>query len=185
MKLHFQNTNIKKIGRYFFAFFLFSGFFGIAYSQKNIPNLMDSGVSTINITPDWPVRLAGFATRSKAEAEGTLIQLNAKALALGSDKQGASVVITVDLIGIPWNVTKEVARRLQAKAGLDPAHLAISASHTHSGPELGDLLNILQYRSAIAFSDSLIAKDQMNRISLYVEQLTDKLEAVALDAGES
>ena len=182
MKLYFQNTNIKKIGRHFFAFFFFSGFFGIAYSQKNIPNLMDSGVSTINITPDWPVRLAGFAIRSKAEAEGTLIQLNAKALALGSDKQGASVVITVDLIGIPWNVTKEVARRLQAKAGLDPAHLAISASHTHSGPELGDLLNILQYRSAIAFSDSLIAKDQMNRISLYVEQLTDKLEAVALEA---
>jgi len=144
--------------------------------------LMEAGVSAINITPDWPVRLAGFAIRSKDEADGTILQLNAKALALGSDKQGASVIITVDLIGIPWNVTKAVASRLKTKAGLDPSRLAICASHTHSGPELGDLLNILQYRSGTAFSDSLISKEQMNRISLYVEQLTDKLEQVALQA---
>ncbi len=145
-------------------------------------NLLDAGVSTINITPEWPVRLAGFAIRSKDAAEGTLLQLNAKALALGNDKQGPSVVITVDLIGIPWNVTKEVASRLKSKMGLDPARLAICASHTHSGPELGDLLNILQYRSATAFSDSLISVDQMNKISLYVAQLTDKLEQVAIQA---
>ena len=154
-----------------------------AYCQKkNTGQLIDAGVSVINITPEWPVRLAGFAIRSKAEAEGTLMQLNAKALALGNDKQGPSVIITVDLIGIPWNVTKAVAGRLHAKAGLDPTRLAISASHTHSGPELGTLLNILQYRSATAFSDSLIDKNQMNRILLYVEQLTDKLEQVALQA---
>lgn len=144
--------------------------------------MIEAGVASTNITPEWPVRLAGFAIRSKSEAESTLLPLNAKALAIGSDKQGPSVIITIDLIGIPWNVTKEVAKRLSARAGLDPSRLAISASHTHSGPELGDLLNILQYRSATSFSDSLIAKDQMNRISLYVEQLTDKLEQVALQA---
>ncbi|MES3017287.1 MAG: neutral/alkaline non-lysosomal ceramidase N-terminal domain-containing protein [Bacteroidota bacterium] len=156
----------------------------VASGQQTKPahRAIDAGVSDVDITPEWPVRLAGFAIRSKAEAEGTLLPLKAKALALGDDKQGASVLITVDLIGIPWNVTKEVAKRLAAKAGLKPEQLAISASHTHSGPELGDLLNILQYRSATAFSDSLIPKDQMNRISLYVEHLTDKLEKVALEA---
>ena len=156
-----------------------------AQNTRPARNLMDAGVSSINITPEWPVRLAGFAIRSKDEAQGTILPLNAKALALGNDKQGPSVIITVDLIGIPWNVTKEVAKRLNEKTGLDPARLAICASHTHSGPELGGLLNILQYRSSTAFSDSLIAKEQMNRISLYVEQLTDKLEKVALEAMDA
>ncbi|MEJ7692758.1 neutral/alkaline non-lysosomal ceramidase N-terminal domain-containing protein [Daejeonella sp.] len=169
---------------YLFAIVFILSFVGAATGQKinSSHQLMDVGVSAVNITPEWPVRLAGFAIRSKDEAESTLLPLNAKALAFGNDKQGPSVIITVDLIGIPWNVTKEVARRLAAKTGLNPEHLAISASHTHSGPELGDLLNILQYRSATAFSDSLISKEQMNRISLYVEQLKDKLEQVALDA---
>ncbi|MGV3686358.1 MAG: neutral/alkaline non-lysosomal ceramidase N-terminal domain-containing protein [Daejeonella sp.] len=172
------------LGRILFVFLLvfFVKDMANAQSRRSEKDLIDAGVSSINITPEWPVRLAGFAVRSKNAAEGTLMQLNAKALAFGNDKQGPSVVITVDLIGIPWNVTKEVASRLKLKAGLDPARLAISASHTHSGPELGDLLNILQYRSATAFSDSLISIEQMNRISLYVAQLTDKLEQVALEA---
>lgn len=179
-----KNRNL--LVRTWAAMFLFVLIAGLAPAQAQTTNsgkdLMEAGVSSINITPEWPVRLAGFAVRSKDGADGTLQQLNAKALAFGSDKQGASVVITVDLIGIPWNVTKEVASRLKLKVGLDPARLAISASHTHSGPELGDLLNILQYRSATSFSDSLISVDQMNRISLYVAQLTDKLEQVAIQA---
>jgi hypothetical protein len=184
MKQLLTKRNIAGLEKYFLLILFFISFVGPAFSQKNNTKkeIIDAGVSSINITPEWPVRLAGFAIRSKAEAEGTLLQLNAKALAIGNDKQGPSVVITVDLIGIPWNVTKAVANRLAAKTGLDPARLAICASHTHSGPELGDLLNILQYRSATAFSDSLIPRDQMNRISLYVEQLTDKLEQVALEA---
>lgn len=180
--LFFENFGVVEIGKLLLAIFFFFGLIENTYGRKTSPKIIDAGVSSINITPDWPVRLAGFAIRSKAEAEGTLLRLNAKALALGSDKQGASVIITVDLIGIPWNVTKEVARRLQDKTGLAPANFAISASHTHSGPELGDLLNILQYRSSTSFSDSLIAKSQMNHIAWYVEQLTDKLEQVALEA---
>ena len=171
-----------------FAIFLFILSLTVSVQAQNRSagnKLMDVGVATVDITPEWPVRLAGFAVRSKDEAQATLLPLNAKALAFGSDRQGASVVITVDLIGIPWNVTKEVANRLQIKKGIDPARLAMSASHTHSGPELGDLLNILQYRSATAFSDSLISIDQMNRISLYVAQLTDKLEQVAIQALEA
>lgn len=183
-KIPLRIRKVKDLGKYIVTILFFLSITGSVYSQTARTNgeMMDAGVSVINITPEWPVRLAGFAIRSKAEAEGTLLQLNAKALALGNDKQGPSIIITVDLIGIPWNVTKEIANRLSAKTGLDPARLAICASHTHSGPELGDLLNILQYRSATAFSDSLIAKDQMNRILLYVEQLTNKLEQVALQA---
>lgn len=185
VKMNLVDTKLRiDLRKYLVTVFFVLSSFGPALGQKlnSSHQMMDAGVSSINITPEWPVRLAGFAVRSKEAAEATLLPLNAKALAFGNDKQGPSVVITVDLIGIPWNVTQEVAGRLAAKTGLDPARFAISASHTHSGPELGDLLNILQYRSSTAFSDSLISKEHMNRISLYVEQLTDKLEQVALEA---
>ena len=45
-------------------------------------------------------------------------------------------LITMDLIGVPRNVRLHVAEQVQKQFGIDPAHLAINASHTHSGPEL-------------------------------------------------
>ena len=153
-----------------------------AQQKGKIQKAMDVGIARIDITPETPVRLAGFAVRSKTESEGVLQRLSAKALAFGNDKQGPSIIITIDLIGIPGRVTEEVAERLKAKAGIDRANFTISASHTHSGPEVGNLLNILPYRSASSYSDSLMPVEHLNHINLYVEQLTSKLEQVALAA---
>lgn len=152
-----------------------------AYAQQ-AGKTMQVGIARIDITPETPVRLAGFAARSKTEAQGALQRLSAKALAFGNDKDGPSILITADMIGIPAHVTAEVARRLEQKAGIDRARFAISASHSHSAPELGDLLNILQYRSSSSYSDSLMPVEHINHINLYVEQLTSKLEQVALAA---
>jgi hypothetical protein len=93
-------------------------------------------------------------------------------------------LITVDLVGIPKHITQKLARQLSKKVGLDPAQLVICASHTHGGPEVGNLLNILQYRGE-TFSDSLLAVDQLVHISIYTEQLSQKLEEVALAALEN
>lgn len=143
---------------------------------------MEVGVARIDITPEGPIRLAGFAVREKSESQGVLQPLSAKALAFGTDKQHPSILITVDLIGIPGRITARVAESLSKKAGILPANFAICASHTHSGPEMGDLLNILQYRNATTYSDSLLPAEHINRIVQYSEQLTLKLEQVALEA---
>src|SRR5690606_2007904 len=92
-----------------------------------------------------------------------------------------SILITVDLVGIPKHITKRLAEQLSRKTGLDSAQLVICASHTHGGPEVGNLLNILQYRGE-TFSDSLLALDHLVHISQYTEQLSQKLEEVALAA---
>lgn len=151
--------------------------------QVKIPKgMLDIGVARIDITPETPIRLAGMGLRTKAESDGVLQRLNAKALAIGTDAQGPCILITVDLIGIPGHVTDEIAKRLAKKTGLDRSRLVICASHTHSGPELGTLINILQYRTATAFSDSLLPVNQLIHINRYVAQLQDKLEQVALAA---
>lgn len=142
---------------------------------------MDVGIARIDITPDGPIRLAGYGIRMKTESQGVIHRLSAKALAFGNDAQGPSILITVDLLGIPGHITTKLAHQLSKNMGMDPAQLVICASHTHGGPELGNTLNILQYRDS-AFSDSLIAVDHLVRIAQYVEQLSQKLEVVALAA---
>jgi len=152
---------------------------GFAQHSKN--GYMDVGVAQVDITPDGPIRLAGFGARVKTESEGVAGKLNAKALAFGNDKQDPSILITVDLIGIPGHITKALAKSLSDKVGLNPNNLVISASHTHSGPEVGNLLNILQYRGD-HFADSLLKLEHMVNISRYIDGLLPKLEKVALEA---
>lgn len=154
----------------------------ISFSQTNAGETMMVGVASIDITPDGPIRMAGYAVRKKAESEGVLQQLEAKALAFGSDEQGASLLITVDLVGIPGHVTKKLGEQLSTKIGINPTQLVICASHTHSGPEVGNLLNILQYRGEKSYSDSLLALNQLVHIARYIDQLSQKLEQLSIAA---
>ena len=147
---------------------------------------MDIGVAQIDITPQSPIRLSGFAARTKSEADKVLHKLSAKALAFGSDSQNPSILITVDLIGVQWRVTSELVNQLSKKSGIKPAQIVICASHTHGSPEIGNLINILQcrgdYPHKYSFSDSLLSLDQLVHIAQYNELLSKKLEAVALEA---
>ena len=151
--------------------------YNLAFSQP-----MEVGVARIDITPEGPIRMAGYAVRKKAESEGVIQKLEAKALAFGSDEQGASLLITVDLVGIPGHVTKKLGEQLSNKVGIKSEQLVICASHTHSGPEVGNLLNILQYRGEKSYSDSLLALNQLIHIAQYVDQLTQKLEQLSIAA---
>ncbi|MBC7920281.1 MAG: neutral/alkaline non-lysosomal ceramidase N-terminal domain-containing protein, partial [Ferruginibacter sp.] len=147
---------------------------GASPAQKTTGATVDVGVARVDITPEGPIRLSGYGWMRKTESEGVLQRLGAKALAFGSDAQGPSVLITVDLAGIPANITAKVAERLARKAGVDPARLAICASHTHSGPDVGNSHNM--------YSDPPLPVDQLGRIALFLDSLTPKLERVALAA---
>src|SRR4051794_40628773 len=133
-----------------------------------------AGVAAVDITPDGPIRLSGFAVRTK-ESEGVRQHLWAKALALGDGGQGASaVLVAVDNLGVPDHVTLEVAKRLQAKKNLDPSRLTITSTHTHAAPMLAGVLRTL-------FGNDLTAEEQQH-VERYTRELTDHLEQVALAA---
>ena len=161
----------------------FISFHLVGFTQAKNPALstINVGVASIDITPEGPIRLAGYGARPKTESDGVIQKIYAKAMAFGSDAENTSVIITVDLVGITWQITSKLQENLGKKAGLKPGHLAIFASHTHGGPEIGNLLTILQYRPA-SFSDSLLALEQLNHIARYREELSLKLEEVALAA---
>ena len=132
------------------------------------------GVARVDITPDGPVLLSGFQARGLVESKGTAQPIRAEALAIGSDEQGASLLVTVDNLGIPDAMTGELADRLKRRAGIARERLALGSSHTHCAPCLpGVAPNIF---------GKAIPTDQQGRIDRYASTLLDKLEQVCLDA---
>jgi hypothetical protein len=128
------------------------------------------GVAKIDITPDYPVRLAGYASRN-SESEGIAQHLWAKALAIGHSKEDAAVLITVDNCGVPAQVRDEVVRWLGNERHIDAQRVAICSTHTHSAPWLAGYAPNL-------FGAPIPAQQQAH-IDAYTHQLTGALERVA------
>lgn len=154
--------------------------FTLLFSLPSLPLVAEDqsdvrmvGVAAVDITPTYPVRLSGYGNR-REECGEVAQSIWAKALAIGSDKEGAALLITVDNCGLPATMRTELAERLGRKAGLAPERLAICFSHSHTAPCLaGALVNI--------FSSDVPPEHQVN-IDRYSRELVDHLEKVALAA---
>lgn len=168
---------------FFMLLIAFQSFCKVSLCQQADANggTIEVGVARIDITPEGPIRLAGYGNRSKSESDGIIQRLEAKAMAFGSDADHPSVLVTVDLVGITESITSKLRAELLKNAGINPAQVVICASHTHGGPEIGNLLNILQYREG-GYSDSLLSLEQSVHIAEYTEMLSKKLKEVSLAA---
>jgi len=92
-----------------------------------------AGVASIVITPKDSMWMAGYAAR-KGPSEGKVHDLWAKALALEDAYGTRTVIVTVDLIGIPRPTREWMEEQVDARFKLPPAALLLNASHTHCGP---------------------------------------------------
>ncbi|HJZ95736.1 MAG TPA: neutral/alkaline non-lysosomal ceramidase N-terminal domain-containing protein [Candidatus Solibacter sp.] len=92
-----------------------------------------AGLAKVDITPRGAVWMSGYAARTHP-SEGVLNRLWAKALAIESSQGGRIVIISTDLVGIPRDLSDQVAARLKKQFGLNRSQLLINASHTHTGP---------------------------------------------------
>jgi putative membrane-bound dehydrogenase-like protein len=131
------------------------------------------GIAKADITPDHPIRLNGFGGR-RTESEGVYQKVWAKALAIEDASRAKALLIAVDVLGIPADVYDELARRLERKAGLKRERLAITATHTHTGP-------MLTGANPTLFG-APIPKEHQANIDRYTPVFLDRLEAAALDA---
>jgi hypothetical protein len=131
------------------------------------------GVARVDITPSYPIRLNGYSDR-KSESEGVEEKIFAKALAIGDDATGPAVLVSVENCGVRSNVTEVVAQRLQAKAHLARERFVVASTHSHTAPCLGGGLPLL--------FGAPLPNDQQERIERYTQELTDRIEQVALAA---
>lgn len=134
--------------------------------------LIPAGAAQVDITPDGPIRLAGYGSRTDPTAD-IKQRLTAKALAFGADGNRPAVLITAELVGVTRQMSEEVARRLH-KAGIERAQLAIAATHTHNGPALtGSLPRIFA---------APLPPDQQLAVDRNTSRIIDAFERVALAA---
>jgi hypothetical protein len=123
-----------------------------------------AGAARVKITPDKLMWMSGYSARTKP-AEGTLLDLWAKALVL-EDPDGRRVaLVTMDLVGIPRDLSLAVCSDITKKHKLPRECVCLSVSHTHSGPVVGNNL------SAMYFLD----ESQQKLVEDYARSLREKL----------
>jgi hypothetical protein len=138
---------------------------GNAASFSSLARELQAGVARIEITPQEPVMLAGYASR-KELSQGVHDPLYARAIAF---KQSSNrlVFVAVENCGF-YNSTAEPLRKaIMLGCGLQPSELFLSATHTHSAPALGLDTN----------------KSHSNNVH-YTQWLTGKLVEVVREALE-
>lgn len=130
------------------------------------------GAAKINITPALPIRLSGFANRT-TETTSIGQDIYATAAVFGAGDETA-VLIAVDSTGVPDNIADVVSTSLSQRLGIPRERINITSTHTHSGPCVDGYLDNL--------FGAPLPEDQQERVELYTQLLTDRLEEVALDA---
>jgi len=130
-----------------------------------------AGLATIKITPDIPVPMAGYASRTKP-FEKVEQDIYAKALAL-EDRQGhRAVLVTTDLLGLSRAIAEPVCDRIQHTIKLARSDILLNSAHTHSAPTLS-----LEERT-----ESGVTPEDARNIVAYTRSLQDKLVEVVMQA---
>lgn len=109
--------------------------------------------------------------------QGTHDPLQAKALVFEKDGAKAALV-TIDLIGMPRNVVEKTRRLVEGLTSIPGAHLMISATHSHTGPELGSRLRNVDPAAEAKLRAWLDALPQ--KISDAVKQAEANLQPVTI-----
>ncbi len=131
------------------------------------------GVAKVDITPDFPVRLAGYSSR-KDESQGVAGRLWAKALAIGGDEgQGPMVLVTIDNCTVPTKGVSTLGSRLRTRAGVRRERFVVCATHTHSAPRLQ------KHRKQYWYDAT---PEHQENIARYTRQLCQWIEQVSFSA---
>ena len=126
------------------------------------------GVAKVDITPQTPVRMYGYAAR-KTESEGIAGPLKASALAIGGDEgDGPAVLLCVDCGAVPADVRQAVFERVGADLPLKPERFMLANSHNHSGPNLKGM--------------GSMSGEEHEHLARYRRELVDRLEQVVREA---
>ena len=103
--------------------------------------ILRAGTSRIEITPPDAMSMGGYGQRSGKLSKGVHDPLYAKALFL-TDGIVKLLFITTDLIDMPNAIYARVLKGLIEANVAQEAEICITASHTHSGPDVDESLII-------------------------------------------
>src|SRR5690349_3983395 len=89
------------------------------FKAESSDTFWKAGIAKADITPSEGLWMAGYASREKP-AEGKLMSLWVKVLALEDAEGQRGVILTSDTLGIPQSIYRNVSGAMQEKFGLKP-----------------------------------------------------------------
>ena len=138
-----------------------------------------AGVAKLKITPQENVWLAGYAARDRA-AEGTSMDLWAKAILL-EDASGQQVIcVTTDMIGFQKGMSDRIREQLNTRFGWSKAQIILNASHTHSGPVIADPGTFSYFHDN--YNNS---KDELDKVARYTQWFEKQIIELVIQAVQS
>jgi len=135
-----------------------------AVNDNAVKYVWKAGIARTVITPQSPIWMAGYSSRT-SPSEGKLHDIWAKALVLEDADGKRSLLITMDILGVPKDFSDKVRKGINRKYGLDHSQIILSSSHTHSGPVIS---------RALKYIYPMTEKD-WKVVDNYTEQLAEKL----------
>jgi Neutral/alkaline non-lysosomal ceramidase, N-terminal len=135
-----------------------------------------AGLAEIDITAPVGYRMDGYFYERLNT--GQRDPLKAKAVVFQQGATRAALVIS-DLLGMPQSMSSEVRALAAKRTGIPAANIAITATHTHTGPLFaGERARVFSEQAAAKFGTDPLAAVK------YPEALRDKLVEVIAAASE-
>src|SRR5688572_2805203 len=148
---------------------------GSAVAQPAPDAPLLAGLAERDITPPVGYRLDGYF--NERLATGTKDPLRAKAVVFAQGEARFALVVA-DLLGMPRSMSNEVRTRAAALTGIPADNIAITATHTHTGPLFaGERARLFSEQAAAKFGTDPLAAVK------YPEMLRDRLVEVIAAAS--
>src|SRR3954464_6669468 len=112
--------------------------FSIAVSSAMAADPIQAGVAFVDITAPIPFRMHGYFYERLST--GIKDPLYARAIVLQQGKESAAFVFC-DLVGIPFAETAPARKKASEATGIPAEHIAVTGTHTHTGPQFFMALN--------------------------------------------
>lgn len=135
-----------------------------------------AGLAKRKITPERSMWMSGYAGRNRP-ADGTLIDLWAKAVVLQDDAGAKAVLVGLDLVGIDRDLYLAILKDLKDQYQLSQGQVALFCSHTHTGPVVGR--NLLTMYTLDATQAQLVADYSRDLQRNVVEVVGEALKSLA------
>ena len=95
------------------------------------------GFAKVDITPSVPLRLSGYGSRDKP-FEGIDEKLFVRVMAMTPNQPDkVHVLVSVDTIGFPGVLTKEIHEAIQKRHQIPRSRFVICCTHSHTAPHIG------------------------------------------------
>lgn len=145
---------------------------GHAEPMASMP--IEVGFSRRDITPQQPLRLSGYASRTQPHT-AVRDRLFSRVLVLGTGKQRC-VIVSVESLAVTAEQTQVITSALASKHGLDRSRVVLCSTHSHTAPHPAGVIDNL-FRVPLSDQES----DALRRYSerLIQEVLAGVEEAIA------